>query len=113
MILDIGEKIHIIERQWFHEDLHRHFIGEIVRCEGTTIRVKGHVWVFDGSRGEFIRKPEVRDRVVQLGERLTINIIPPEVNLSEVKYVTDMQKGLVVTDGKKFNLDVTEWTARR
>jgi hypothetical protein len=113
MVLDIGEKVHIIERQWFHEDLRRHLAGTVVRCVGTTIRVKGYVWVFDGAKGEFTRKAGERERVVQLGERLTINVIPPEVNLSELKYVTIPQRGLVVTDGKKFSLDIAEFTAMR
>jgi hypothetical protein len=75
--------------------------------------VKGHTWVFDHAKGQFTQKPEERDRVIQLGDRLTINVIPPEVSLGEIRYVTTPQKGLVVTDGKKFTLDVTEFTAMR
>jgi len=113
MILDTGERVHIIERRYFPEDLRRHLIGEVTRCTENTIRVKGRVWVFDGAKGQFIQKPEERDRVVRLGDRLTINVIPPEVNLSEIRYVVTPQKGLVVTDGKKFSLDVSEFTATR
>jgi hypothetical protein len=113
MILDIGEKVHIIERRHFPEDLRRHLVGAVTRCTENTIRVKGRVWVFDGARGGFIQKPEERDRVVQLGERLTVNVIPPEVRLDEIRYVVTPQGGLVVSDGKKFSLDVTEFTAQR
>ena len=58
-------------------------------------------------------KPQERERVIQSGERLTINVIPPEVNLSEVKYVSTPRTGVVATDGKKFSLDVTEFTTMR
>ena len=113
MIIDIGEKVHIIERRYFPEDLRRHFIGEVTRCTENVIRVKGYTWVFDGVKAQFIKKPDEMERIIRLGERMTINIIPPEVNLSELKYVIIPQKGLVVTDGKKFSLDITEFTAMR
>ena len=113
MIVDTGEKVHIIERRYFPEDLRRHLIGVVTRCTENVIRVKGRVWVFDGAKGQFVRKPEERDRVVPLCNRLNINVIPPEVILDEIAYVITPQNGLVVTDGKKFSLDVTEFTATR
>jgi len=113
MILDVGEKVHIIERRYFVEDLRRHFIGEVTRCIGNTIRVKGKTWVFDSIKGQFAQKPDKRDRVIQLGDRLTINVLPPEVNVDELKYAMTPQRGLVITDGKKFKLDITEFTATR
>ena len=39
--------------------------------------------------------------------------IPKETNLDEVKYEVLPKKGLVVTDGKKFGLEITEFTAMR
>jgi len=113
MILDAGEKVHIVERRLFEEDLRRHFIGQIIKCTENTIRLKGHAWVFDGVKEEFVCKPELRERVVCLGEKLTINVIPEDVNLDEVKYEVMPKKGLVVTDGKKFSLEITEFTAMR
>ena len=110
MILDIGVKVHIIERRYSAEDLRRHFIGEVIRCGENTIRVKGHAWVFDSMKGEFVQKPEERDRVIQLVERVIVNVIPPRVNLSELKYVAT-KRGLVVTDGQEFSLDISEFMA--
>ena len=112
MILDAGEKIHIIERRYFAEDIRRHLVGEIVRSSENAFRVKGYVWVFDAMKG-FIRKPEVREYVVYPSDRSTINIIPKEVDLDKLKYVTAPQRGLVVTDGKKFSLDISEFTSTR
>ena len=112
MILDIGEKVYIIERRYFPEDLRRHFIGEVIRCTEGRIRIKGHAWVFDSLKGQFTQRPEEREIVVHLGERITINVIPSQVNLSEVKYAAT-QKGQSITDGKKLSLDISEFMGVR
>lgn len=113
MILDSGEKVHIIERRYFTSDLRRHFIGQILKCTGNALRAKGRVWVFDDVQGKFVCKSEVRERVITLGERLTINVIPQETNLNDVTYEISTGNELVVTDGKKFSLEITEFTAMR
>ena len=112
MILDSGEKVHIIERRYFQEDLRRHFIGEIMRCTENALRVKGHTWVFDSIRGQFVQRPEERQRVIPFWGRINLNVLPPEVNLSELKYVKT-EKILVLTDGKKFILDISEFMGMR
>ena len=86
MILETGEKVHIVERRLFKEDLRRHFVGEVIKWAEHTIRAKGYTWVFDAVKGEFIRKPEVRERIIPLTGRLTINVIPSEVDLDKIKY---------------------------
>lgn len=113
MILESGEKVHIVERRFFHEDIQRHFAGQVVNCTEQAVRLKGYTWIFDAMTGEFVRKPELRERIIPLGARLTINVIHPEAKLDRVKYVTDPRKGLVVTDGESFALDITEFTPSR
>lgn len=81
--------------------------------EWQAIRLEGYVWVFDIANGRFVRKPERRERIVCLGDRLTINVLPPEADLETVKYVTDPERGLVATDGRSFALEVTEFTVMR
>ena len=113
MILEKKEKVHIVERRQFAEDLRRHFVGEIVKSESNAIRVKGYVWIFDGLKTQWVRKPEVRERVLYASDRFTINIIPQAVDLNTLKYITVPQKGLVVTDGKEFSLDINEFGLTR
>jgi hypothetical protein len=113
MILEQGEKIHIVERRYFTDDIRRHVVGEVLRCTEQAIRVRGCVWVFDSANGEFVRKPEERERVVCLGDRLIINVLPPEADLEATKYVADPQRGLLVTDDKSFSLEITEFSAMR
>src|SRR4030042_1987093 len=109
MIHDIGEKVHIIERRYFDEDVRRHFVGEIIGSTENAIRVKGRVWILDKMKGTFVQKPEKRERVIYPGDRTNINIIPSEVNLNEIKYITTPERILVVTDGKTFSLDINEF----
>ena len=47
MILEPGEKVHIVERRYFADDVRRHLIGEVLRCTEQAIRLKGYVLVFD------------------------------------------------------------------
>lgn len=113
LIFEVGEKVHIIEQRQLTEDVRRHFVGEIVNCTEHAMRLKGYVWVYDPMKAAFIRKPEKRERVMYLDNRLTIHLIPTEVDLDKIKYVTLPGKGLVVADGEKFTLDISEFTATR
>ena len=113
MILEIGEKVRVIEKRYFKEDLRRHFTGEVIKCTEQAVRLKGYVWVFDKLQGQFILKPEKRERIVCFGERLVINVIPREVNPDNIRYVNFPEKGLVVTDGKDFTLEINKFTAMR
>jgi hypothetical protein len=113
MILEQGEKVHIVERRYLADDIRRHVVGEVLKCTEHTIRLKGYVWVFDSANGRFVRKPEKRERIVCLGDRLVINVLPLEADLETTQYIADPQKGLQVTDGKSFFLEINEFTAMR
>ena len=114
MLFEIGEKVHIIERRFFMEDLRRHFVGEIIQCTDHAIRLRGYTCVYDSTQGKFLRKPVQKERVIYLGDRLTISIIPKGVDLEDIEYVNLPEKGLVVTDTEQtFTLDVTEFTSMR
>jgi len=113
MILEQGEKVHIVERRYFADDIRRHVVGEVLNCTEHAIRLKGYVWGFDSPNGRFVRKSEKRERIVCMGDRLIINVLPPEADLEATQYVADPQKGLQVTDEKSFFLEITEFTAMR
>ncbi|MBU0597412.1 hypothetical protein KKF61_00260 [Patescibacteria group bacterium] len=110
-ILDVGEKIHIIERRYFENDLRRHFAGEILRVVGNIIRIRGYVWVFNGSKGEFQKRPELRERIIVIGERHTINLITKNTDINNLYYTRLEGSGTVVTDGKDFSLQIHEFTS--
>ena len=113
MILKQGEKVHIVERRCFPDDIRRHMVGEVLKCAEYAIRLKGYVWIFDSANGRFVRKPEKRERIVCLGDRPNINVFPPEADLEATQYIADPQKGLQVIDEKSFLLEITEFSAMR
>jgi hypothetical protein len=112
MLLKPTEKVHIIERRLFNEDVRRHFIGEVIECSEFAVRIKGHTWVYDNSRGFYQMRPEPRERVFFLGDRLTLNVLPLDADLSSVVYDSESE-ALRVTDGKTFSLEITEFSAFR
>jgi len=113
MILEQGEKIHIVERRLFADDVRRHFIGEVLKCTERAVRAKGYVWVFDVVNAQYVRKSENRERIFALDDRLIINVITPEANIEATAYVYDPQKGLLVTDRESFSLEITEFSPMR
>jgi len=77
MIIKQNEKVHIITRRLFEDDLRRHFAGEVIAASDNNIRAKGHVFVLNSSKNEFVVRPEIRERIFSLQDNaLIINIIP-------------------------------------
>ena len=109
MILEKGEKIHVIHRRQFEKDHHRHFIGVVDAYEHGVARVTGHVYTVDPVKFTYVRRPELRTRFISIvsGDVL-VNIIPPKVNLEEVVYKQE-RKAVRVTDGD-WHLDLSEFT---
>lgn len=113
MLLDRGEKLHVIQRRLFESDTRRHFVGEVAAVDGPAARVEGYAFVFDAVRGGFERKPEHRVRLVSLSDaRLIITVLPRETDIESCRYAQEGNR-LVLTDGKQLKLDVNEFGARR
>jgi hypothetical protein len=112
MILQKGEKIHVIHRRHFEKEPHRHFLGVVDDCENGIARVTGHIFTVDPSKFVFFRRPELRTRIVPLssGDAL-VNILPPSVNLDKVVYIQE-KKSLRVTDGSDWHMDISEFAWR-
>ena len=110
MILYKGEKIHVIHRRHFEKEPARHFIGVVDCYEGGVARVTGNVYVVDPTRYVFVRRPEVRTRVISiLSGDLLINVIPEEVDLDAIVYRNE-NKSVRVTDGTTWYIDISEST---
>ena len=114
MILEQGEKVHIIIRRNFEGDLRRHFIGEIVAANNTLARVTGYAFVLDNTTVQFVRRPEKRMRLFGLAESGTIiNILPLNTDVESSLYKQSPEGKLVVTDSKNFTLDINEFGSSR
>ena len=109
MILKKGEKIHVIHRRHFLKDPHRHFVGIVEEYDGGVARVTGHIYTVDFTKFTFVRRPEVRTRLISIvsGDVL-VNILPASVNLEQVAYKQE-NKGVRVTDGSDWHLDISEY----
>ena len=87
MIVANGEKLHIIIRRVFEEDVRRHFVCEIAESEGAVVRAEGYTFVFNRSKNEFVKKPEKRFGIFDLASAgYIVNIIPEEVMLENLTY---------------------------
>jgi hypothetical protein len=110
MILRSGEKIHVIHRRFYEKDPHRHFIGTVEDYEGGVARVVGHVYTVDTVKFQYIRRPEVRTRIISLvSGDLLVNIIPPSVDLEKISYKLE-KKSVRVSAGPEWHLDLSEFT---
>jgi predicted RNA-binding protein with TRAM domain len=114
MVLEIGEKVHIMVKRAFEGDSRRHFVGEIKAIGDNAIRVEGYVFIFDESSNEYLRKPELRIRIFSLIDaRILINVIPILSLIEKVTYRLSEENNLVVTDGENFQLDINEFGSKR
>ena len=111
-IVTIGDKLHVITRRAFEDDVRRHFMGEVVGNTGTLCELEGHAVVFDAGRNEWIRQPELRKRIVSLAEAgHIVNRIPRSVDLGRLEY-RFVDGELVVGDGADFELNINEFGPR-
>jgi hypothetical protein len=108
MILEKGEKIHVIHRRHFQEEARRHFIGVVDGYESGVARVTGYIYSVDRAKFSFVKRPELRTRIVSLvSGDLFINVIPSEVDLEKVVYKQE-DRVVRVTDGTDWHLDLSE-----
>lgn len=113
MLIEIGEKVHIMYRALYENSTRRHFLGEVLAAEGSVCRLQGFVFVYDTKSTEFIRKSEKRITIVDLSESGYIaNIIDREVTLDDVIYKYSPGVGLIATDNKSFSLNINEFGAK-
>ncbi len=111
MVLKVGEKIHVIIRRRWENDIQRHFVGEVTEAAENVARVKGYVFVFNPATNEYVKRPELRDRTVSLTDSGNlINIFPPTLDLDKLSYTMSKDRRLILTDGK-YSLDIDEFAA--
>jgi hypothetical protein len=112
MIIQCGEKIHVIFRQLFEGDFRRHFIATVDQCEGNLARATGYLFAEEtkvGHAGIFVRQEDIRVRIIPLDcESLIVNLLPKAVNIETITYKYNIGKGLVrVTDGSDWHFDLS------
>ncbi len=110
-VIELGEKIHVITRRNFPEEVRRHYAGTVEAVSGAIIRTHGYTFVFNPTALEYRRRPEVRTRLFGIADgQHIINVLPADVVVDELRYLT-LEGRLMVTDGRRFRLDVNEFGA--
>ena len=108
--LEIGDKLHIITRRLFVDDLRRHFIGEIIGFENCVYKLQGYTFVYTANLATYNKIPELRERIFSFNDSAgyIINKIPQNVEIASLKYIHNNSR-LIITDQYKFSMDVNEF----
>lgn len=108
MILENGEKVHIIHRRLLEKEAQRHFVGIVNAYENGIARVTGHIYTVDPVKAAFFRRPELRTRIISLitGDVL-VNVLPSSVNLEKIVYKQE-SKSVRVTDESGWQMEISD-----
>ena len=108
MILEKGEKIHIITRRSFDGELRRHFAGTAISdVEQGVLRVEGYAFIFNANTNQYEKRIGLRTRIFSLVDgRHVVNVLPAAVDIEKVYYAKKEEGHLVVTDGGEFKLEI-------
>lgn len=113
-MISVNEKVLVITRRFFEKDVRRHFIGVVTDESAVAIRVEGYVHTYDEAHQEFTRLDELRTRIISFSDNgMIIVILPPDVDIHELKYQLSPQNKRLLTDGKNFAMNVVEFGAHR
>jgi hypothetical protein len=108
-VLAVGDKLHIMTRRLFADDVHLHFAGEVSAVSGPLFKAQGYAFVFDSATNSYLKHPELRTRLFSVTDAgHIINVIPREVDLDSLRYRVANRR-LAVTDGAGFSLEINEF----
>ena len=108
-VLAVGDKLHIMTRRLFADDVHPHFVGEISAVVGPLFKAQGYSFVFDSGTNSYVKHPNSRTRLFSLADAgHIITVIPQEVDLSSLEYRV-VSGRLAITDGRSFSLEINEF----
>ena len=111
-LLQPGEKVFVVERRLFDEDLRRHFVGEVEVCTEVGFRARGYPFLHHPPEGKFVRKNNPRTRLFSFHNNLIINVLPESCNIEGVSHVKT-EGGTILTDDETFKMDVSEFSWKR
>lgn len=112
MILAPGEKLFIMTRRQYPEDLRRHFVGEVEELSGATLRARGYTFVYDEDEHDFLKREDLRTRLFALIDgSVMVFVLPKDVVLMDMHY--EIRQGArYITDGRTFWMNISELTAK-
>lgn len=109
MVLNKGEKVHVVTRRLTESTPRAHVVGLVVEAADGLARIECWAYVWDRAEKRFVRKPDKRVRIISLVSADNIvTVIPADARLEDIQYRLQ-GRTLVVGDGKGWSLDVTEF----
>jgi hypothetical protein len=69
--------------------------------------VKGYLFAMDPKRNEFVRREQLRTRVVSLNDAVILNVLPAGAQIDQITYTHRPNGDILVTDGTDWHLDIT------
>ena len=110
MILEVGSKVLVVNRRMFENDKERFFIGLVDNCENGLAQVTGHTWVKDNFNGAFVRKEDLRTKVVALASPgLIVYLLPSAIQYNQLRFeMTDNGQVWLRDGGPHFKMDLSE-----
>ncbi len=107
-VVAVGEKIHVITRRAFKEDIRRHFAGVVAAVSDSLVRAEGRSFIVSAVGSEVRRLPGIRTRIFGLSDSSHVtNILPQDIAVTDLQYAS-INGNLVISDGKKFSMEVNE-----
>jgi hypothetical protein len=108
-VLAVGEKLHIMTRRLFADDVHPHFVGEVSAVAGSLFKAEGYSFVFDSGTNSYVKHPQIRTRLFSLSDAgHVITVIPHGVDLNSLEYRV-VSGRLAITDSRGFSLEINEF----
>lgn len=113
MVIERGDKVHVIYRALYENATRRHFLGEVLVAAGAVCRIEGYVFIYDQKSTMYTRRPEIRTTIIDLAESgYIVNLISSDVDLDKVTYKYIQGTGLIATDDQGFSLNINEFGAK-
>lgn len=102
MLFEKGELIHAHFRPRYPEDHRlRHLVGMVEAEAPGAIRVRGYLFLFNGTRSAFIRTEGMRSEIVPLDDaNVTVTILPPECDVHDLRPESQPDGMRILTDGE-------------
>ena len=114
MIIKPGEKIHVVVRRAFAQDIRRHFIGEVMDSTESLIRTEGYAYLYDTNTNLFVKKNYSHVRIFSMVTGVNIIcVLPRTANLKKITYRFTEKNRMVLTDGESLTMDVNEFGVNR
>jgi len=108
-VLTVGEKLHIMTRRLFADDVHPHFVGEVAAVAESLFKAEGYAFVFDSGTNSYVKHPQIRTRLFSLSDAgHVVTVIPPGVDLNALQYRV-VSGRLAITDSRGFALEINEF----